>query len=352
MKRNEQRLYLIWRYVTLFVLIAFVVTVSFRLFFRSMRLEESLIRQNAPLVFGNVLLLSLICCLIEWLLRRFTSDRVARRIREATARMAAGDLSARIDTSDLMAASADFNEIARDFNKMAEELSGVQTLRTDFLAGVSHELKTPLALVRNYAVLLKNPAVPEAQRLEYVEGICRAVDRTSSLMANILRLSKLEHQTLISAATYDLGEQLAACMAAFVDLCESRGIEMEADIAEHLTVSADPELMEIVWNNLLSNAVKFTDAGGRITVTAWQEGGWIHAAVSDTGCGMDAQTGRHIFEKFYQGDTSRATEGSGLGLAMVRRIVDLSGGEIEVDSEPGRGSTFTVRIRGYSHGED
>ena len=110
--------------------------------------------------------------------------------------------------------------------------------------------------------------------------------------------------------------------------------------------------MEIVWNNLLSNAVKFTDAGGRITVTAWLEGDWIHTAVSDTGCGMDEKTGRHIFEKFYQGDTSRATEGNGLGLAMVRRIVDLSGGEIEVDSEPGRGSTFTVRIRRYTHVTD
>ncbi|MBQ7488081.1 MAG: HAMP domain-containing histidine kinase [Clostridia bacterium] len=349
MKKNEHRLFLIWRYVTLFVLIAFVVTVSFRLFFHSMRLEESLIRQNAPLVFGNVLLLSLICCLIEWLLRRFTTDRVVRRIREATARMAAGDLTARIDTSDLLAASADYNEIARDFNKMAEELSGMQTLRTDFLASVSHELKTPLAVVRNYAVLLKNPSVTQEERLEYVEGICRAVDRTTSLMSNILKLNKLEHQTLISAATYDLGVQLAECMAAFVELCESHGIEMEADIAENLIVSADPELMEIVWNNLMSNAVKFTDTGGRITVTAWPDDDWIQTAVSDTGCGMDEKTGRHIFEKFYQGDTSHATEGNGLGLAMVRRIVDLSGGEIEVDSEPGRGSTFTVRIRRDSY---
>ncbi len=346
MSSRDRRLYLVWRYLVLFSLNALVISSSFYLMFHFINVNPNEAAHGAPLVFGNILFLSALGCLFEWALRRLTTDRAVRRIRRAAERMAAGDLSERIDLSRLPAAVGDYAQIARDMNRMAEELSATETLRTDFVSNVSHELKTPLAVIKNYASLLKTPGLTEEKRQEYVDGIGRAADRTAALMTNILRLNKLENQkTVLPRETYDLGSQIAECMIDYEDLWEKKGIEVEADLAEDLFITADPELMTIVWNNLVSNAIKFTDPGGTVTVTARQQAEWIEVSVRDTGCGMDEQTGRHIFEKFYQGDSSHATEGNGLGLAMVKRIVDMTGGEIRVESRLGEGSTFTVRFR-------
>ena len=349
---NEGKAYIVWRFLTLFLLIAFVVTSSFLLFLHSMQLDMRIVKQNAPLVLGNIFLLSLLCCLVEWLLRKFTTDRVIKQIKNATSRMASGDFSARIDTNKLTAASREFNQIARDLNQLAEELAATETLQTDFISNVSHELKTPLAVVRKYATLLNNPALTDAQRREYTKGISQAVDRTTTLMSNILRLNKLENQQRpMETETYDVGEQVAECLAAFSEIWDEKGIEIEADIDENLPIQAEPELMTVVWNNLISNAIKFTEPGGTVSVSVQETGEWIEVTVKDTGCGIDEKTGRHIFDKFYQGDTSHATEGNGLGLAMVKRIVDMTGSEISVESELGQGSAFTVRIRRAAHEE-
>ena len=343
---NEGKAYIVWRFLTLFLLIAFVVTSSFLLFLHSMQLDMRIVKQNAPLVLGNIFLLSLLCCLVEWLLRKFTTDRVIKQIKNATSRMASGDFSVRIDTDKLNAASRDFNQIARDLNQLAEELAATETLQTDFISNVSHELKTPLAVVRNYATLLNNPALTDVQRREYTAGISQAVDRTTTLMSNILRLNKLENQQRpMDLETYDVGEQVAECLADFSEIWDEKGIEIEADIDENLPIQAEPELMTVVWNNLISNAIKFTEPGGTVSVSVQETGEWIEVTVKDTGCGIDEKTGRHIFDKFYQGDTSHATEGNGLGLAMVKRIVDMTGSEISVESELGKGSIFIVRVR-------
>lgn len=182
--KREQRFFLIWRYVTFFLLIAFVITCSFFVFLHSMELDASLIRRNAVATFLNILLLSLFCCGVEGLLRRFTVDKPIQRIHEATRRMADGDLSARIDTSDLPSYNADFIGIAEDFNLMAKELSSTETLRTDFVSNVSHELKTPLAVMRNYAALLKTPGLSEDERREYAAGIDGAVARILKQFSN------------------------------------------------------------------------------------------------------------------------------------------------------------------------
>ena len=348
---KERNVYMIWRFATMFFLIAFVITVSFLLFFQSAQVSWDAVEQNGWYVIGNILFLSLLFCLLEALLRKLTTGRVVRQIREATSRMAFGDLSARIDTENMPAVSRDFNQIARDFNKMAEELASTETLQTDFISNVSHEMKTPLAVVRNYATLLSQPGLNEDERKEYTQGIIRGVDRATTLMSNILRMNKLENQqAAIHTQVYDVGEQLAECLVAFSELWEEKGIEIEADIDEELFIESDPELMSVVWNNLISNAIKFTEKGGTVSVSVHAQNAMVEVAVQDTGCGMDEKTGRHIFDKFYQGDTSHATEGNGLGLAMVKRIVDMTGSEISVESELGKGSTFTVRIRRSEHG--
>ncbi|MBQ8087785.1 MAG: HAMP domain-containing histidine kinase [Clostridia bacterium] len=345
-------MFLIWRYVTFFILIAFVITCSFYLFFDSADLDADMVRRNAPLTFLNVFLLSLFCCFVEWLMRKFTVDRPLRRIREATNRMAQGELSTRIDTADLPAYSKEFIEIAEDFNLMAQELSSTETLRTDFVSNVSHELKTPLAVMRNYAALLKQPNLTEAERREYAAGIDGAVERMSVLITNILPLNKLENQQIaVQPEVYDLSEQVTQCLLGFEELWERKALEIDPDIDEGVEVRADPELLTLVWNNLISNAIKFTESGGTVGVSVKTEGEWAVVAVRDTGCGIGAETLKHIFDKFYQGDTSHATEGNGLGLALVKRVVYLAGGELNVTSAVGEGSRFEVRIRRDGHGQ-
>ncbi len=344
--KASRRAFLIWRYVTFFLLISFVVTSSFLLFLHTMKIDYTVLAQNAAMTFGNIFFLSGICCFIEWIMRKLTVDRPIRRIRDATRRMTEGDLSVRIDTEKFSVFSEDFCAIAEDFNVMGAELSQTSALRTDFIANVSHELKTPLSVIRNYARMLQNDRVQDADRLMYARGIDSASQRMTELITNILKLHKLENQQISpSVAEYDLTNQVAECVLGFEDAMERKHIELEADMDERVYVTADPELLTLVWNNLLSNAVKFTPEGGNIRVSVTPSGEWARVSVQDDGCGMTQETASRMFEKFYQGDTSHATEGNGLGLALVKRVVDLTDGAISVSSTPGKGSTFTVQIR-------
>ena len=268
-----------------------------------------------------------------------------RQIVETASRITRGDFSVRIPTDGLAGAEG-FARIAESFNTLARELSGMETLRTDFIANVSHELKTPLTVLQNYGTLLQQPGLDEPTRQEYARAVTDTARRLASLVTNILRLNKLENQQIYpNAATYDLGEQLCECLLGFESAWEAKELEIETDIAEGVLVHTDAELLSLVWNNLFSNAIKFTEPHGKVGLSLRVQGGYAVVQVSDTGCGISPEVGRHIFEKFYQGDASHATQGNGLGLALVRRVVDIIGGEIAVSSEVGRGSRFTVTLR-------
>lgn len=232
-----------------------------------------------------------------------------------------------------------------DFNKMVEELGSIETLKTDFFSNVSHEIKTPLAVIQSNAELLNKNTITEEQRREYTETILQATKRLSTLITNMLKLSKLEKQTIKPMPeTYDVCQQLCECALQFEDAWDKKDIEFVADIEDRAIIEADKGLLELVWNNLLSNAIKFSAPGGTVTLTQSSDADDITVSVSDTGCGMSEETVRHIFEKFYQGDTSHSTEGNGLGLALVQRILQLLDASISVKSALGKGSTFMVRI--------
>ena len=188
--------------------------------------------------------------------------------------------------------------------------------------------------------------------MEYAKAITDACRGLASMVTNILKLNKLENQTIYpEAKAYDLGEQLCECLIGFEDEWETKGLEIDTDIEENIFVKSDPELLSLVWNNLFSNAIKFTDPGGSVSLRLKSEGAYAVIGVSDTGCGISQEAGKHIFEKFYQGDTSHATKGNGLGLALVKRVIDIAGGDIWVSSEIGKGSTFTVKLRRETGGK-
>ena len=310
------------------------------------------IRFAAVATFVNVIFLSLLCTVIDAVRRRLFVERPVRRIVKGAEKIMRGDFTARIEPFHSIDSGDGFDVIIDCFNRMAEELSGVETLRTDFIANVSHELKTPLAVIQNYGTMLQSPDLTAKQQAEYAKAITERSRRLADLITNILKLNRLENQQIYPAAKrYDLGEQLAECLLQFEDTWEEKNIEIETDLEEEVFVESDDELLSLVWNNLFSNALKFTESGGTVSVTLKAEGNSAVVEIADTGCGISPETGRHIFEKFYQGDTSHAAQGNGLGLALVKRVADIVGGEITVESKAGKGSTFTVKIRRAADGE-
>lgn len=339
-------------YLVFFMMAAFLVTCCIMLFTNALidSLGITLTDENltiaAKLTFVNVVLLSLLFTALDALRRRITVDRTAKRIAEAAKKIANGDFSVRVPLPSRLSSGDSFREIVDCFNKMAQELSGVETLRTDFISNVSHEMKTPLAVMHNYGTLLQTPNLSEEKRIDYACGVTENSRRLADMMTNILKLNKLENQQIFpNAERYNLGEQLCEALLQFENVWEQENIEIETDIAENITIYADRELLSLVWNNLLSNAFKFTPSGGAVTLSLTATDRHAIVKVQDTGCGMSAETGAHIFEKFYQGDSSRATRGNGLGLALVKRVVDIVHGEISVESVLGEGSIFVVTLR-------
>lgn len=276
---------------------------------------------------------------------RTTYEEPMHRLAEATSRVANGDFSVYVPTLHTQDKRDYLDVMIMDFNKMVEELGSIETLKTDFVSNVSHEMKTPISIIKNYAELLKAEHITEEQRKEYAESIEGAATRLSNLISNILKLNKLENQRITpEVETYDVCRQLCECILQFEDAWDEKEIELETDIEDVAMVDADESLMELVWNNLLSNAIKFTEPGGTITIRQTTEESFIKIFVSDTGCGMDSDIMNHIFDKFYQGDTSHSKEGNGLGLALVKRVLELMDGDIQVFSEIGKGSTFQVTL--------
>lgn len=342
----------IQRYIVFFLLMVFIITCCMLLFFNyfqqnlNIEFTEESIQQAAILTFGNVILLSLICTIIDGIRRKFMVERPVKRIVSAAKKIMNGEFSIRIEPLGGLSSADGFDNIIRCFNKMAEELSGIETLRTDFMANVSHELKTPLAVIQNYGILLQKPGLSEEKRIEYAKALTEASRRLADLISNILKLNKLENQQIYpDKRIYDLGEQLCVCLLNFENIWEQKEIEIHTDIEEDIFVESDSELLTLVWNNLFSNAFKFTEEGGRVSVSLKAEGQYAVVQIEDSGCGISSEAGAHIFEKFYQGDSSHATQGNGLGLALVKRVVDIADGDIAVDSEVDKGSVFTVKIR-------
>ena len=343
-------------FILFFLTVGFVVSCCMMLFLNVLAKEMGIIytseniAEAAKITFLNVIIITVLFKVADFIRRRIMIDRPVKIITDTAEKIMNWDFSARVEKMNGSGMEG-FNKIGESINAMAEELSSVETLRTDFIANVSHEMKTPLTVMQNYGTLLQTPDLSEEKRIEYAKAITDASRRLADMMTNILKLNRLENQQIYpNPTTFNLGEQLCESLLQYESVWERKNIEIETEIADSVLVSADEELLLLVWNNLFSNAFKFTEDGGRVTLTLTADEKYATVRVSDTGCGMSAEVGAHIFEKFYQGDTSHSTQGNGLGLALVKRVIDIMQGEIGVESEVGIGTTFTVKIRRNENG--
>lgn len=297
-------------------------------------------------MFTYVVLISVvICCLFAFFRRHFLM-RPVHRVCDAAQRVASGDFSVRLSPLRKDGKKDEFELLFDDFNTMAEELSSTEMLKNDFVSNVSHELKTPLAVIQNYATILQSEELSESERKEYAQRIGQAAERLSVLVTNILQVNRLENQKIKPACKpFNLSESLCRCILNYDALLEEKDITLDVDMDQGLILNSDENLLDMVWSNLLSNAVKFTPEHGHIQVMLKRTGKFAAISVSDNGCGMSQETLRHIFDKFYQGDTSHATQGNGLGLTLAKRIVDLLDGSIYAESVPEKGTVFHVKFK-------
>lgn len=312
---------------------------------------NKLIQTIIPLAYW-ALVAAVLTLYTRWRIQR-SYETPIKELATATSKVAQGDFSVYIPPLHTLDKLDYLDVMITDFNKMVEELGSIETLKTDFFSNVSHEIKTPLAVIHNNAELLNLDDITDEQRRECTEAILMATRRLSNLIANMLKLNKLEKQVIQPVPqTYDVCAQICECALQFEDMWDKKDIEFSADMEDHAMIQADEDLLALVWTNLLSNAMKFTPSGGAITITQTSDAENITVCISDTGCGMDENTIKRIFDKFYQGDASHATEGNGLGLSLVQRILQLSEGTITVRSTPGKGSAFTVTLPVSLHHEE
>lgn len=296
-------------------------------------------------VLGNILVGTLICVVIDIFRRKFMVDKPTNKILDVTSEIAKGNFDVKLKIKHRHNKFDEYDKIMENINKMSDELSKNEILKTDFISNVSHEIKTPLAIIQNYSVILKNENLSKQERENYLNELTYATKRLSNLITNILKLNKLENQKLdFDTSKFNLGEELGASIVSFEELAEKKGLELDCDIDDAYIVSSK-ELLDIVWNNVLSNAIKFTQKNGKISVALSQNDTFVIVKISDTGIGMSKETGSRIFDKFYQGETSHSGEGNGLGLALVKKVIDILGGEISVESELGKGTTFTIKLK-------
>ena len=335
-----------WR-LTLFVLLIIVVasglTGAITLF------SYLLFRKNPVVAAITVNPLSLTvtllctCVVIGVLLTGFLGQYYLRPLKNliaATKEVRRGNFKAQVDTKG--PTTSEMGQLINSFNDMVRELDGIELFRNDFINNFSHEFKTPIISIRGFAKELQYGDPDPAQRQEYAKISAEEADRLAKLSTNVLELSKLENQQIITNRTkFYLDEQLRQCILLHESEWSRKNIEIIPELAE-VRIESNEEILSHVWMNLIHNAIKFTAANGTVTVTLTADETHATVRISDTGIGMSEEVRAHVFEKFYQGDASHHRSGYGIGLTMAHRAATLCGGTITVESTPGVGSTFTV----------
>ncbi len=299
----------------------------------------------ALVVFAVILSLAFLMTVIDVFRRKILVEKPNQEILTATEKISSGDFSVRLQIRKNPNFYNEYDELKDHINVMVEELNKNKILNADFVSAISHEFKTPIAVISNYAQLLQQEGISEEEKKKYVDTIYLTSKKLSEMVSSVLLLNKIENGGIMPPKEIALLEDVVAeSVLKFENFAESKNVEFILDI-EDFKVDFYLSYIGVILDNLISNAIKFSDRGKSIFISAKARGEDVVFTVKDSGCGISAEVGEKIFEKFYQADESRAKEGNGLGLALVKKIIDAVGGEISVESRIGQGSTFTVILR-------
>ena len=287
--------------------------------------------------------MSLVCGTLIALFLGSVPLRSMNKMTEGLHRLASGDYKAHIEPKGFLYMIAPVRDMVESFNATAAELEGTEMLRSDFINNFSHEFKTPIVSIAGFAGLLKQGNLSREEQLEYLDIIESESRRLAQMATNVLDMTKVENQTILTdVTTFNLSEQLRTCVLLLERKWETKNLEMNLELEEHM-ISGNQELLKHVWVNLLDNAIKFSPEGQTVEISAAEEEGRIAVSICNTGSFIPKEQQEAIFRKFYQADRSHNTEGNGIGLAVVKRVVELHGGTVAVESNPAF-TKFTVTL--------
>jgi signal transduction histidine kinase len=330
-------------FLIFFVTISAVITVAVLIY--DVTKDANLGQVSTIIVmFLVIVFLSLTCSIVDMFRRKIMIERPVNEILSATEQITKGDFSLRLTPLHDYEHYDEFDFIIENLNSMVTTLEKNETLSKDFVSNVSHELKTPLSIIKNYSEALSSSTLDEGTRQKYLLTLRTASSKLSTLITNVLQLNKLENNSFSPVKTdFRLDEAIANVLLRYEEQIDNKNIELWCDMDE-ITLHSSADYLDIVWSNLISNAVKFTPCGGKITLTIKRENNLAVVKLRDTGEGISQKDGERIFEKFYQADTSHSGEGNGLGLALVKKVIDVLGGKITVTSTLGEGTEFGIMI--------
>lgn len=333
----------------IFMSILMMIAISSAIIYLDLTNQEYIIHgvfiQHIPELALSIVVLSFFFTIGQALVSYLAVRQPIKEFAKASKRVVHGDYTTQIDIENTSFGSLEFINIANNFNQMVKELGKIDSISNDFISNISHEIKTPLSVIQSYAMILQNPLISNEEKKEYIEKILFSTQQLSTLVSNILKLNKMENEQIKpKKIKYNLSSQLIQCLLDLEDLWDEKNLVLDIQVDDDKYINSDQELLNLVWMNLFSNAIKFTPKDGKISVILKEYTDRTDVIVSDSGCGMTEETKAHIFEKFYQGDTSHSEKGNGLGLALVKRIIDITDSKISVDSILNNGTTFTVSL--------
>lgn len=306
----------------------------------------SLEKETLPVILRVLILTTIISILIGMVITLAFSRiplKPLNKLIDCMNRLACGDFKTRLRFGYPIARHPTFVELSNSFNTMAEELEQTEVLRKDFINNFSHEFKTPIVSIAGFAKLLKRQNIQGEQKVEYLDAIEEESLRLAQMATNVLNLTRVENQTILTdTSTYNLSEQLRSAILLLENKWSKKQLELEADFNEY-SITANEEQMKQVWINLIDNAVKFSPDYGMLRFEIKEEPQWLQVSITNTGKTIPPEQQKKIFRKFYQADESHSSEGNGIGLAIVHRIIELHHGEIQLDSRDAH-TTFTVKL--------
>lgn len=341
---HRQRLSLILL-VSILIFVVICITVGLGILVIHILLRLNIIGTAEDISRGTLLfLIAMVSAIMGFLITFFTSKYTLKPVNQLInqlERLSNGDFKTRIKFGNPIAVHPTFRDIEKSFNKAAEELEQTDKLRNNFVNNFSHEFKTPIVSIAGFAKMLQVGNLSDEEKEKYLKVIEDESLRLSSMANNVLSLTRVENQGILTnVSKYNLSEQIRQAILMLTDMWTQKDLNLDINFAEY-TITANKELLEQAWINLLNNAMKFSDNGGTVSVDIQENDDCISVAISNGGKIIPKESIDRIFNKFYQADESHSSEGNGIGLAVVKKVVDLHNGKITVECENGK-TTFTV----------